>query len=198
MEIADVKEFLRLDGNADDNALQIIIDACTKRVESLIDQKLIEQTWAIYFDAFPGTPVDDWWDGVRQGSITELISPCKNLELPFGPLSEVEVFNTYGDDNQAVEFENINFYADNISNVPTISLLSGSVWPATILRPKNGIEIIAKFGYSDDADDIPQDLKQGLMAFIAYCYEHRGDENPKIPANAMLFFEPYRRFKVGR
>lgn len=196
VSLATVKEFLRIDGTADDTALGVIISGCTKRVEQFIDRKLVTQTWDVFYDDFPYTEADVWWDGVREGSQSELRKPAKYMELPFGPLQSVTYFYSYGEDDVAVDFSTANWQADLKGPAPRIVLKMGGAWPTTILRPVNGVQIRGVFGFGAAAA-VPDDIKQGLLSFIAKTYEHRGDELPIIPVAAQMLLEPYRRVKVG-
>jgi uncharacterized phiE125 gp8 family phage protein len=174
----------------------MIIKSATEKVEKIIAKKLINQTWEIYFDHFPLTKNNDWWEGSRDGAISELYGDCPHLNLPFGPISSVTSVNTYDDDNTAYLFASTSYYADTISSVGRISLKSGSVWPSTVLRPANGIKIEAVFGYGADATVIPNDICLAITTLAARMYEHRGDELPEIPKQVMTLLAPYEEIRI--
>lgn len=195
---AEAKTYLRVDGSYEDARILTMIKAATKRLEHYCDQKFISQDWIQYMDRWPCNVKDEWWDGVRQGSIAELYSQGSVIELLTGPLISVTEFNTYSDNGIAQLFASTNYSVDTASPQGRIGLNKGNLWPTTILRSVNGIEIKFKAGISADADNLPEDIKQAVLIYVASLFEHRGDEvDLKIPATALLLLEPYRRHKVG-
>jgi hypothetical protein len=199
LNLATVKEFLRLDGTADDAALTAIIKGSTKRVESYIDQKLITQTWDIFFDGFPasyGDGHEPWWDGMRQGAISELSKSVPFMEMPFGPLASASVkyINEAGTE---MTYDSAGYVIDTRDRHGAIVLKSGYLWPTDILTPVNGVVVRGVFGYGGQTD-VPDDIKQALMNLVAFLYEHRDDNQdlPAMPASAQLLLEPYREIKI--
>lgn len=200
VSLTELKTHIRVDGTADDTALTIMLRSVIKHVEAITDKKLVTQTWDIYFDDFPSTRSDDWWDGEKEGAISSLRKPGKYLELPFGPLQSVSSIVSIDEDNTEHTFETTNWQADTIGPVPQIALKTGGAWPATVLRPLNGVKIRGVFGYGAAAA-IPQDIKQAILMCGAHLYENRGDAEAgdaiKTPPAAMALLNQYRRIKVG-
>lgn len=208
LSLEAVKTFLRVDGSSEDDLITLQIKAATRRLEALCDAKFVTQTWDVFFDSTPLKAKDDWWDGVREGAISEMYVPARFLNLPFGPMQSVTGVYTYDDANTEYEFTNTNYFADTSGPFGRIGLKTGSVWPATVLRPSSGLKVRAVFGFgagyipADDPDPavestIPEDIQEAIKQFTGILYEHRGDELPKIPASVSMLLEPYRRFKVG-
>lgn len=203
ISLASLKTFLRIDGSSEDTLLTSILRAATKRLEKLTGKKFVDQTWDIYFDYFPGKAKDVWWDGTREGAISELYSPCGIIELPFGTLKSVSGFYTYDNDGTEYEFASSNYVIDNIGSKGKIALKNSTTWPATVLRPLNGIKITAVFGYGDGyiedpetASEVPEDIQEAIKQLAAVMYEHRGDEMSKIPKTVTTLLEPYMEYKV--
>lgn len=194
VDLTTVKTFLRVDGTAEDTLITSMIKAATKRLEAETDQKFFTQTWDVYLDSFPTNYKnnDQWWDGTRDGAISEMNSPCNYINLPFGPVQSITYFKTYDEDNTEYTFTSTLYSTDLISPVPKIALKIGSAWPQTVLRPVNGIQIRGVFGYATVPDDIQEAIKQ----MVGILYEHRGDEMPKIPTTVSMLIEPYRRMKI--
>lgn len=194
--VAELKDYLRVDESAEDTRIAVMLEAATSRLEEFCDRKFITQTWEIYFDQFPYSQNDDWWDGVRDGAISMLQGQGEHIYMPFGRLQSLTSFKTYDDDNNEYTFDASNYYVDTVGPFGRVSLKTGGVWPATVLRPTNGIKLTGVFGFGNAAS-VPPDIKLAVMQFAAIMYEHRGDELPKIPAECMLLLEPYRSIKVG-
>lgn len=195
--VAEAKDYLRVDGSIEDGRILTMIKAATKRLEQYCDQKFISQHWYQYMDRFPMASSNDWWDGTKELAISELYSPSGIIDLLIGPLRAVNVFNTYADDNVAVVFSSDNFVLDTSGPFGRIALKLGGVWPTTVLRKVNGIEIDIEVGMASNAANLSHDIKQSVLEYVAMLYENRGDEKSAIPVTAMALLEPYRRFKGG-
>ena len=191
--LAEAKTFLRVDASDEDALISAQISAATRRLEALTDKKFVSQTWDVFFDSLPCKSKDDWWDGTREGALSELYAPNKFLDLPFGPLISVTGVYTYDEDDTEYEFASSNYSIDTAGPFGRIALKIGATWPSTILRPVNGLRVRGVFGYSN----LPDDIKEAVKQFTAKIYEHRGDELPQIPASVSMLLEPYRKLKLG-
>jgi len=200
VSLTELKSHLRVDGTADDTALTIMLGAVIKSVETVIEKKLVTQSWNIFFDDFPNSPSDDWWDGEREGAISSMRKPLKHIELPFGPLQSVTEFVSIDESDTEIEFASSNWSADLVSPIPKICLRIGGTWPTTVLRPLNGVRIKGVFGYGLAAA-VPKEIKQAILMCGAKLYENRGDtvdgEKLTLPSTAMALLAPYRRLKIG-
>lgn len=206
ISLASLKTFLRIDGSDEDALLGSILKAATKRLETYCNQKFVDQTWDMFFDCFPYAEKDQWWDGVKQAHINTLINNNGGvINLPFGPLKSVTGFYTYDEDNTEYTYAASNYYADVNGPFGRIALKDSATWPTTILRPLNGIKIRGVFGMGtgyiadpEAASEIPEEIQEAIKQFAAVMYEHRGDEQPKIPQHALMLIAPYVHYKVGR
>lgn len=201
--LTQVKTFLRVDGTDEDTLISTLINAATKRLEAETDTKFVTQTWDIYYDCFPyksNNKNGNWWDGVKEGPISQLLSPVNFIELPFGPCQSITTFKTFDDSSN--EFLFTDFHLDNVSRTPKIALKQSGVWPTTVLRSVNGIAIRGVFGFGTGDNNAgsngstPDDIREAIKQMVGILYEHRGDEMPKIPTTVSMLIEPYRRIKV--
>ena len=147
VSLAKMKTHLRVDGTDDNAAITLMVKAATQRLEKETGRKFVTQKWDIYFDHFAYEYQDEWWDGVREGSMSQLLNYCDSLILPFGPLQTVESFKTIDNSDTESTFSSSSYLVDTVSPLARISLRLGEVWPSTVLRPRNGIKIAATFGY---------------------------------------------------
>lgn len=201
MTYADIQGFLRLDGSADQALVESLISVATKKVEESLGRKLITQVWSIYYDCFPSHAREDkYWDGVQEGAIGDLYASINQIDLPFGPVQSVAFIKTFDDDGTAYTFADTNYNVDTISAKPQIKLKNGCVWPSTLLRTVNGIQIRGTFGYGAAAT-LPPDMLHAIRLFVAKLYENRGDmkeDSFTIPMTAWALLEPYKFWKLGR
>jgi len=203
VNLAVVKQFLRLDGTADDLALVVMVNAATSLVEQYISRKLINQTWLIYLDDYPYTQSEAWWDGVREGAIGEMRKSYPFIELPFGPLRAVTSINSIDESGNVVAFDAGAWQADLQTN--RIGLRTGQTWPLVQLQPMGGVVIEVELGFGSQTD-IPKDIQQALLLIVSKLYENRGDETQgeffgtsgfTIPNTAQLLLLPYVGYRVG-
>jgi hypothetical protein len=176
LTLAEVKNHIKLDSDhtEDDAWIMGAIRAATQRCEDHTRRCLITQTWSIWFDRFMAGQ-EEWWDGVRQGSISELISCKRYLELRKAPVQSVSYLKTYDDTDTATTAATTVYMVDTVSVPARLALRNGQTWPTTILRPLNGIEIQTVCGYGANPGDVPQAIRQGMLNDIAHQFEHRGD-----------------------
>lgn len=197
VSLAEAKEYLRVDETADDLRITSMIKAATLRLEAAADVKFITQTWDYFLDRFPSNMRDDWWDGVVEAPISILQSPCKQIEMPIGPIQSFGGLFTYDDDDTEYAFDSSNLSIDLSSGYGRVSLKTGGTWPSTVLRGVNGIRIRATVGLGVDAASVPEDIKNAILLLVAAMYEARGDVQPQIPAEALMLIEPYRIYKLA-
>lgn len=194
--LTSVKSYLRITSASEDALLGVLQKAAIKLVEKEINRKLFNQTWVTYFDNFLGAAKNDWFDGTREGSVSEMFNCREWFELPFYNASSISSFKTYDDDDTDYTFSSASYFLDDARRSARVVLRSGSTWPTTVLRPANGIEITAVFGYGTDLTDIPEDIQAAHLMITAYMYEHRGDEVTEIPGTALALLEEYRNYRV--
>ena len=75
----------------------------------------------------------------------------------------------------------------------------GGTWP-TDLRNANGIEVLYIAGYGDTRATIPEPIRVAMLEYIAFLYEHRGDDegralNPPMMIRSLL--QPYVIMRYG-
>lgn len=191
MSTADAKLFLRVDDNGEDALIDSLVMASVSRIEEYLNRKLLTQTWAYFLDNFPYANSNQWWDGVRDGAVTELYGPADHIKIPIGPIQSVTHLKTYSSDGTPSTFASGNYTVYTVSPHGRIALNLGQIWPSTILRPVNGIEIQFVCGYGA-VGDVPRPIQQAIRELLAAMYERRGDEVLKLPMTAIAMCQPYR------
>lgn len=194
--LAQVKEFLRIDNNAEDTTLMTYAKAASNRLEAACDTVFVETQFLFTLDNFPFKKSDEWWDGVREGSVNQFRQPNNSIEIPVGNITEVTEFKVTDSADQTVDFLPSNWTLDNVRSQGRITLKFGAIWPVYVLAANNAIKIKFKAGLVSDPTQLPEEIQLAVLQMVSSIYEHRGDEFPEIPGTAMLLLEPYRRFKV--
>lgn len=187
ISLATAKAYLKIDTADDDALIQSLIDSATLFAEKFMKKDLITRTWKTFRDDF------------RFSEIILRRSPLQTVErfeyLVIGVLTPVSAsifYNTLETDYSRIALEN------------------GEQWPQDGDIRLQSIEIDFNSGFGDDETDIPQDIKNALLAHIAALYENRGDcldcgcgdekfIQSTLPAQSLAIYRQYRIFdlKVG-
>lgn len=158
VSVAELKEFGKLpDTNAEDATLSLLISAARELFELTTGLGLVTQTWRLSLDNLPGAAgAEPWWDGVREGALSEL-TPARNwIELPTAPLISITSMNSFTEAGSAVPFTG--FYADIDSRPGRLILNYGAVWP-TSFRPTNKYQIVYQVGFGPSSANVPADIR---------------------------------------
>ena len=202
LTLAEIKNQLKLDAatTTDDALVMALLRSAVAACEEMTGRALLTQTWRLFLDNWPNTRGrEEWWNGVRDGAVTMLDRVGRAIEIPRPPLISITHLKTYDDADSGTEFAAANYYADSHSEPGRLVLRNNQVWPATILRTANGIEVQFVAGYGATQNDVPHAIRQGLLEWITFAYEHRGEGlGPdgktlgEIPASALRHWLPYR------
>lgn len=173
-----------------DASANLLIAEAREYIEAKASIALITQSWRMTLDHWPGHP-EAWWDGVREGAISDLYSPDyrHRIELPISPLASVTNVKVFSSDGTAtvyaavphvvidgpdeIDLSNV-FIVDSYSMPGRLALRQGASWPIA-LRRTNGIEINYVAGYGDEAADVPGVLKRAVRMLAAKMFAERGD-----------------------
>jgi hypothetical protein len=186
--LAELRNELKIDSdNTTDDALLFgLIRTATECCEAATRLSLLTQTWTLWLDRFDCRP-EPWWDGVRQGSISELVSHRRYIEIGKSPIQSVTHVKTYDDNDSATTMSASDYQVDTVSKPARLALRNGKTWPATVLRPLNGIEIQFVAGHGDNESSVPQSLRQGILKLCVHLYENRDE----ISVDAILGRLPF-------
>ena len=182
---AEFKVQVRDDALTDAEALAWVTTA-RAYIEEMNNLAIITQTWRLALDRWPSGR-EKWWDGVRQGSRTELYGPSSfsDVPLPRYPLQSITSVTTFdtGDNATSVTVADV-FNVDTYRTPGRLALRFGQTWPIA-LRETNAIVIDYAAGYGSAANDVPAPIKQGILLMAASLYENRGDGCSTVDAYAM-------------
>lgn len=196
VSVAEVKNYLRVDDAADDTLIGILIGAAVKLLEDDLSMKFINQQWDFWADTF-GERKSEWWDGTREMARSAL-QYSGELCLPVGRIVSVDKFSTYDNSDNEIAENVSNYVVDKVSKQGRLGLKMGGLWPTTVLRPINGIQIRATLGFGATAADVPQDIKQAIMEVVGHSYENRGDQDKMtIPDHVHQLIRSWKVVRIG-
>ncbi len=175
--------------------LSTAVEACQK----FTGRTPISTTFTWFLDGWPSdVDREPWWEGTRTGPMSILNAGVGRLELPRPPLRSVTHVKTYDDSDNATTFASSNYYVDTASEPGRIVLRSGIAMPS-VTRVANGLEVQFVAGYGDNPADVPEQLRQGIMALTTYLYENRGEcpvEEAVGNSGASAMWTPYRLMRL--
>lgn len=151
-------------------------DALIAEARNLIEETtglaLITQDWRLSLDRWPGQR-GPWWDGVRDGAITDVFGAPAVLEMPRYPLQSVQSVTVYDEaGNASVVDVAATFDVDPYQRPGRMALRFGATWPIA-MRPTNAIQIVYRAGFGTT---VPPILARAVKQVAAYLYSHKGDE----------------------
>jgi hypothetical protein len=158
--------------DAEANAL---IKEARNLIEEMTGIAFITQDWRLALDNWPSGR-GQWWDGVREGAISELHGQPAELQLPRYPLLSVQSVTVYNDAGtpETVDVA-ATFDVDTYQKPGRLALRFGATWPIA-LRPTNAIEIVYRAGFGASAAAVPPVMARAVKQVAAYLYTHKGDD----------------------
>lgn len=181
--VAEAREYLRIDDRDTDEALLArLIVAARLQAESFTGRALVTQTWDL--------KLGGWWRGAQLVPKAPLVS--------VGSVKYVDadgVEQTWAASNYVVDApsgpeaaQGRIGYADGV----TAPVLYDTLTPVTV-------RFTAGYG---DGDDVPENLKFGLLMFAADLYENRqsvivGTSASAMPQTAKSLLWPFRVYEVA-
>lgn len=193
LDLASVKNFLRVDSADDDAHITSLIKSSREACEQYTGRALITQTWDLWLNDFPVTQSDEWWNGVRTGSLSELSRYDDHIKLPLPRLQSVTYINIYNDSDVATIMSASSYYVDTSSEPGKIYLRNSASWPA-VTRAGNGVQIRFVAGYGNTASSVPAPLLQGMREWIAYSYNQC--EGFDYYARVISHWRPYKMVRL--
>lgn len=166
-----------------DTEAELLIEEARALIEENTGLALVTQSWTLALDRWPNKVSGEWWDGIRDGAMSELHGGTADVILPRYPLQSITSCNVYdeGGTAAAVTVASV-FDVDTYRRPGRMTLKRGATWPVA-LRASNAIVIEYVAGYGDNASDVPAPLRRAVKSAAGYLYTHRGDDC--TPADAL-------------
>lgn len=168
VSLAEAKLFLRVDHDAEDELIPLLITAAREAVEAAIGRALITRRVR--------ESLDIWVREAAQGAV-----------LGLGPVTNVVAVRLLADNGSQSVLDPERYRLDGNRDRPRLVFASGV--PAT-LRQIGGIEIEYDCGYAEEAGDLPIALRLATLQIAASLYELRQGEGA-IPETARALMRPF-------
>lgn len=148
--VAQQKEHSRVDISEEDDLISAYIAAARRHVENYTRRALVTQTWDLYLDAWPTSPV----------------------YLPLPPLQSVTSWK-YTDDSAATSTWASSNYLVSAGTPGRITVVSDATFPTVSLQEADGVVIRFVCGYGDTPHSVPENMRQAVRLLAAHLYEMR-------------------------
>lgn len=179
----------------------VLIAEAREYIEQATGVALISQTWRMTLDNWPGV-LEQWWDGVREGSIGSLYTPDRaaSVEAPRFPLQSVTSVTTYDEASNATAVTVADVFDVDVYSIPgRLTLKRSATWP-TALRVNNAIEVVYVAGYGAAATDVPAPARRAVKQMAAKLHAERGDdcnvEDAYAASGAARIMDNYRLVRI--
>lgn len=176
LELADVKEWLKVEHTVDDDLITALIVASRQSVEQYINRILFTTTIEQAFDGFPMYDYDK--------------NPFAALRLAFGPLQSVVSVKYRAESGSLATLNASSYIVDDFAVPPCITPAYDATWPTAIHRINS--VIVEYVAGKDDVTDIPEVIKLAMKKTIAEAYDKREDSVRKLPTQATWLLDQYR------
>ncbi|PCI33391.1 MAG: hypothetical protein COB54_03550 [Alphaproteobacteria bacterium] len=174
--LSEARDFLKISHQDEGALIASYIRAATTACETFTARKLISQQWQLTLNNWRG----DGPEGVIQIPLSPLLS-----------IDKIEVWTTGA-------FQVIapaNYLLDNVSYLAKIVPQTGYQWP----EPETdvaGISITVSAGFGDSQNDVPPDIRLGLLHWLAAAYDGGQMADNQAVLMAEKLWQPYRRLAL--
>lgn len=152
VSLAEMKVFLRVDDDAQDDLIAALIAAARLTLERATRLAFIAQGWRLRLDAWP---------------------PQRAVTLPLAPILAVEAVRV----GPAATGATLTPELYRLDGGDPARLLVDLAAPAPA-TPRDGIEIDLTIGFGNALESVPAPLRLALRRLVARWYENRGDGPP--------------------
>jgi uncharacterized phiE125 gp8 family phage protein len=176
--LAEARAHLRLTSTDDDDYVAAMITAARIQVESATRRVLVDQTWRVYRDDWPGNG---------------------RVDLPIAPIQSVAGITVYDTEGEPTALPPTAWILDAASQPARLVLTGSAPLPSSAI---NGIEIDVVAGYGASGLSVPQPLRLAVMTLVARWYEDReGLSYGIVPSRVAAAFEalvaPFRVMRLA-
>lgn len=150
VSLADAKAWARIDHDAEDAVLELMIRAAREWCEHYQARRLINSTWMWTLDRFP----------------------CDVLEPAFSPLVSVDAITYVDETGNTRTLDPSRYQVDTTSEPGRIVPAYGTSWPSARWQPA-AITVRYTAGYGAEPNCVPASTRLGLLKLVAYWHENR-------------------------
>lgn len=173
VSVADLRNFLKLNHDRENNLLSQLIATATKQCEDYTKKDFIAKDYITYRDQFGDMGDQPNYVGSppTQGYYWASVAPIVLRKSPLISITEI----TYLVDGAETTLDPLTYRIVKKGAYSQIIPTTNNVW-ATADNVQQAITIKFKAGYGDPKD-VPSDIKSAIMQICADLYTNRGDDS---------------------
>lgn len=181
LTVQEVKDYLRVDSDAEDTLLGVLIDAATEVAQHYLGRFLLTTVVEEFYDFFP----------VYQTGVDPFRGDRNIVYLSRGPVQSVSSLK-YIDGNGDEQTVSADDYRSDLVSEPA-RIMPEHGWYGT-KDTVNAVIVRYTCGYTQ-ASDVPSNIKVALLLIIGEMYEKRVDSVHRMPTASEHLLNPYRVFR---
>lgn len=181
LTVQEVKDYLRVDSDAEDTLLGVLIDAATEIAESYLGRFLLTTVIEEFYDFFP----------VYSTGVDPFRGDRNIIFLSRGPVQSVAHVK-YIDGNGDEQTVTASDYRSDLISEPA-RIMPEHGWYGT-KDTVNAVIIRYTCGYTQ-ASDVPANIKMAMLLIIGEMYEKRVDSVHRLPTASEYLLNPFRVFR---
>lgn len=178
LSLDETKAHLRVEFDKEDDLIRGLITGAREAFERETGRQLLTATWRLFLDRFPRFDREP-------------------IELPRPPLQSVSSIKYLDSAGAEQPWASSEYTTEALSGPKAergvVFPKPDKEYPVTRVIP-NAVTIDFIAGYGDEAEDVPEEIKEVLLAWIGHRYENReavmvGQAASMVP---LLSFEPWK------
>ena len=198
--LEEVRRFLNLEDNTDDDLLRDLIKDATSVVEEKTNSALINRTVRTFIDTIYSY-YNDYYDSSSLGGDygysngVTIQTRQTDIRLPRAPFySMVGIqYRSRGSDTFQ-PWPQDQFYYDRQSRGYTrVRPTYAGQWPQSLAQG-NAMQIDYVVGYGEDSNDVPAAIRLAIKQYIAWLYDNRDGSMP-VPQNIFAKLKTFKPIK---
>jgi len=206
--VAEIKNSLRINASVtnDDTLLAEYVATATRLIENKLGLVMIDQTFRVSWDTLPRTQIIDALAGhssslgfsdyhLGSNPLTIFYAITDNMNLGLYPVTAVDKFAYYDDENNENIWASSNYVLDAESRPSRVSKLPNGSWFTGPFLKSSAVRVEVTAGFGAASTDVPPELKMAVLRFAEYLYENRGCDL-SIPASVWGMVSDWRVYRL--
>lgn len=190
VDVDDVKLNSRIEGDDDDALIAELITSARMHVENYTVRSLINQTWKLVLDAFPGCSSTGQMLIQRPFSL-----PDNALLLEKTPVQSISSIGYTDMGSNPQTFDPTQYKVDSSGDICRITPIFGQIWPITL--PQIGsVNVTFVAGYGPDGTSVPSPILRAIKMLAGHFYNNREATSAanlkEIPIGICAMLDPYQ------
>lgn len=166
VSLQELKDHLRIENTDEDAPVTLFLNAAVAEFDGRygwLRRALVNQTWDMRIDAFPGSGI---------------------IKLPLPPLQSVTSVKYLDTNSVEQTFSSANYEVVTRDLIGFVRLNDDASWPVAEDVP-GAVRVRFVAGYGSNASDVPTPIRVGILMRAAQLYFNRGDDET-VPAAGVV------------